>query len=418
MNARARTLYIGLDACDLHTAQRFAAEGAMPTLARLLETTAVQETVGPLGFVVGGNWVTSYTGVSPSRHQFLCSGQVRGGTYEPRWVGPYGHNPAGGPTPVWQWVSDAGGRVAVLDAPHAGLAPDLNGVQLVEWGAHDRHAATCSFPESLLGEINEKYGAHIGTRAAEIPHHAPCDVSHREGDHRTLAENQTLLAEFLDGTRQKGQLSRDLLDQGGWDLFFTVFGESHCVGHQFWKMHDETHPWHDPEERRALGDDPIRAIYSAIDHEIGELLEHVGDDTTVYVHLSHGMRSHYDGTCLLDPVLWRIDEYASQTDQRGMFTRVIDNAANFVPRSIRRRALSSIFDFRRRLTGEERAHRDRRPPGRHPAVDGRAALVDATERLRVRFGSPQPRRPRTQRPHPREAQARGRGMAGAIGCSS
>ena len=115
--------------------EEFAAEGAMPTLARLLETTAVQETTGPLGFVVGGNWVTSYTGTSPSRHQFLCSGQVRGGTYEPRWVGPYGLNPGGGPTPVWQWVSDAGGRVAVLDAPHAGLMPDLNGVQLVEWGA-------------------------------------------------------------------------------------------------------------------------------------------------------------------------------------------------------------------------------------------------------------------------------------------
>ncbi len=67
----------------------------------------------------------------------------------------------------------------------------------------------------------------------------------------------------------------------------------------------------------ALGGDPVRTIYSAVDAELGDLLEHVGDDTTVYVHLSHGMRSHYDGTCILDPVLWRLDEYASGHDQRG-----------------------------------------------------------------------------------------------------
>ncbi len=59
-----------------------------------------------------------------------------------------------------------------------------------------------------------------------------------------------MLDEMLEGARRKTALSRDLLDQGGWDLFYTVFGEAHCAGHQFWKLHDETHPWHDAEERR------------------------------------------------------------------------------------------------------------------------------------------------------------------------
>jgi hypothetical protein len=50
LSARARTLYVGLDACALDRAQQFAAEGSMPTLARLLDEAAVQETLGPLGF--------------------------------------------------------------------------------------------------------------------------------------------------------------------------------------------------------------------------------------------------------------------------------------------------------------------------------------------------------------------------------
>ena len=100
-------MFVGLDACDLDIAQRLAAEGSMPTLARLLDHAAVQETLGPLGFFVGAKWVTIYTGTSPTHHQFLCSGQVRGGTYEPTWIGPYGGRP-GDRDPVWRWVSDAG----------------------------------------------------------------------------------------------------------------------------------------------------------------------------------------------------------------------------------------------------------------------------------------------------------------------
>src|SRR4051794_1985802 len=104
----ARTVYFGLDAVDLDIAQEFARAGVMPNLAQLLETSVVQETNGPLGFLVGGNWVTLYTGVSPARHHFLCSGQIPGGTYEARWVGPITE-----PAPVWEHVSRAGGRVAV-----------------------------------------------------------------------------------------------------------------------------------------------------------------------------------------------------------------------------------------------------------------------------------------------------------------
>jgi predicted AlkP superfamily phosphohydrolase/phosphomutase len=346
MAGPARTIFIGLDACDLDVAQQFAASGAMPTLAGLLDTAAVVETLGPLGFLVGGNWPTIYTGTTPSRHQFLCSGQVRGATYEARWVGPVSH-----PPPVWEWVSRAGGRVAVLDAPHAAVATDLNGVQLTEWGCHDRHAGTKSFPPSFLDEINATYGPHpIGGNETPFPHFAPCDYAHRSGPHRSVDENGALLRDLLEGHRRKAALSRDLLERGGWDLFFTVLGESHCGGHQFWKIHDPTHPWHDATVRHELGDDPLRAVYAALDATVGDLLGRA-DDATVYVLLSHGMRAHYDGTCVLDPVLWRLDQYASHVGRGGKFTRAADVAIGLVPARLRPRALSQAMAARRRFAG-------------------------------------------------------------------
>ena len=83
-----RTAYIGLDALDLHVAQQFVAEGDMPVLASLLRDAASQETVGPFGFFVTSNWPSIYTGTTPSRHQYLCGGRVRGGSYEAEWNTP------------------------------------------------------------------------------------------------------------------------------------------------------------------------------------------------------------------------------------------------------------------------------------------------------------------------------------------
>src|SRR3954464_13879360 len=120
----ARTAFIGLDACDVHVAREFARRGDMPVLAGLLQPAAVQPTIAPLGFFVGGVWVTSWTGRSPASHLFLCSGQIRGGTYEAFWVGPVRERA------VWNAVSEAGGRVAVLDAPHSTIVEPINGVFL------------------------------------------------------------------------------------------------------------------------------------------------------------------------------------------------------------------------------------------------------------------------------------------------
>src|SRR6185295_9763923 len=206
-----RTVYVGLDALDLYVAQRFAREGHMPVLARLLEDAASQETVGPLGFFVSANWPTIYTGTTVSRHGFLCGGEVQGGTYNPVWRKPITDPPA-----IWDHVSRQGGRVAVIDPPHAGVS-EVNGVFATEWGCHDRHAGTASYPESFAAELDAKYGQYEMSKfTTDRPHYAPCDIAHRTGRHRTVEQNKALLDDLLAGHDQKRAVVRDLIDQGGW----------------------------------------------------------------------------------------------------------------------------------------------------------------------------------------------------------
>jgi hypothetical protein len=125
--------------------------------------------------------------------------------------------------------------------------------------------------------------------AYSIREWAPDDYAHREAALRTPEEDATLLNGLLHGVKAKRKLNADLLADGDWDLFLTVFGESHAVGHQQWHLHDPAHPRFHPDSVRMVGGDPIVQIYSALDAALGETLSLVSRDATVLVLLSHGM---------------------------------------------------------------------------------------------------------------------------------
>ena len=83
----------------------------------------------------------------------------------------------------------------------------------------------------------------------------------------------------------------------------SVVGESHCVGHQLWHVHDVDHPRHDPAARRLLGD-PVVEVYARLDAVVGEHLAAAGADAdraTCTCRTACG--PHYDGDHLLDEVL-------------------------------------------------------------------------------------------------------------------
>src|SRR3954468_19215784 len=104
-------MVVALDAADPGLVREFAAAGDMPAMARLLSEAASVETRAPMGVFVGANWPTLFTATGPDRHHFLCWDEIRGGTYEHVETDP---TMVRG-TPIWNRLSDAGRRVAVID---------------------------------------------------------------------------------------------------------------------------------------------------------------------------------------------------------------------------------------------------------------------------------------------------------------
>jgi predicted AlkP superfamily phosphohydrolase/phosphomutase len=195
--------------------------------------------------------------------------------------------------PFWNALGRAGRRLCLFDVPKAPLCRGLNGIQIVDWGTHDADVPACSWPEGLIDDIHAR--------------HAPSPFRRCDWVMRGPTPERDLRRQLLARVEHKTAIAEELLAREPWDLFMTAFGDSHCVGHQCWHVHDPAHPRHDPSLRAEIGD-PVRDVYQALDAGLGRLLAHAGPETTVIVLLSHGMNAHYDATYLLDDVLRRLTD--------------------------------------------------------------------------------------------------------------
>jgi predicted AlkP superfamily phosphohydrolase/phosphomutase len=257
----------------------------MPTIRSLLDRGLTGNTTSVPGFFVGATWESFATGVTPAKHGIYCWEQLRPGSYEQ--VRHYTHDNFKVPA-FWDHVSRAGHRVAVLDVPLCPYSKDLNGIQLIEWGAHDAQYGFMTWPPELAEDVVAKFGEH--------PCRGSCDASRGPADFVAFRDA------LVRGIGTKADLTRHFLEQGDWDIFMQVFTESHCIGHQAWHLHDPRHPWHKPEEARVTGD-PVKDVYLAIDRAMGEILRDVDEDTTVVFLAGHGMGPKFQAQFLLERIL-------------------------------------------------------------------------------------------------------------------
>lgn len=293
----AKLLIIGLDSAEATLIERWSADGHLPAFRRLQEQGATYRLDNCMETLPGAIWSELNTGISAGkRPDYSPTAQLHTGDAIPRPVSADEMDPE---TYYWTMASRAGKRVAVVDSINCVPASDFNGIQVLQWGVHERHFPTLSSPPELLEELRARHGAFPVEN---------CDThGSKTSGYRSLLEKLEV------GVRRRTGMMLDLLGREDWDLFTCLYGEAHCVGHQFWCFLD-------PASSDYLADAPqdlkdaVQTIYTAIDEGLAALMTASGPDTQILVVASHGMGPYVGGFQLMPEALLRLGMRGSLLD--------------------------------------------------------------------------------------------------------
>lgn len=313
----ANILVISLDAAEAPLIEQWAADGTLPAFASLIQQSGVCTLGNSMETLPGAIWSEISTGRNCGQLPLYYHGrQLHSGEAKMR---PIEAEDAQPENYYWNIASLAGKRVAIVDQPQTVPCPDLNGIQLFEWGLHDRNFNIETDPPEFMEEIQKKYGNH------PVQH---CD---RHGENE--AGYQKLLDGLLKGVQDKTEIMLDILAKENWDLFSGTYGETHCVGHQFWHFFDTHHPKYDPENAGEF-QNAIRSVYQVVDEGVGKLITAAGPETQVILFCSHGMGVYTGGPQLLPEVLVRLGLGSGGDSSISTWLRKFQIACSHVPRAV------------------------------------------------------------------------------------
>jgi predicted AlkP superfamily phosphohydrolase/phosphomutase len=280
MTSRGKVLVIGLELGDGRLLHDWAEAGRLPALKALidegtwgwLDTTASQLHVSA--------WPSLYTGVGPGEHGVYFTFQPAPGVqgYQRFHDGLYGR-----PT-FWRLLDAAGRRCTVFDAPYTHPERGFGGIQLFDWGTWAHYQAPQAMPKPALGELEHACGkypleleAHdLGLRALD-----PADTQKR----------------LVTAVRRKAEAACWLMTRKEFDLYFTVFGETHVAAHYCWR----------PDGEQSL----LLPIYAELDRAVAKLIEAAGSETTLFVVSGDAIAANHAGWHLLPELLARLGYFAS-----------------------------------------------------------------------------------------------------------
>ncbi len=285
MERRRQVVFLSICSGDKDLIAQWVASGDLPALGRLMREGVVGTQTGLPGIFVGAHWPSFITGCHPGKNRVHSWQQLRPGSYEQYrcHAGDHMQRP-----PFWRDLSEAGRRLCILDIPHSRILSGINGLQTVEWGAHDAAYGFQASNAVLAEEIQTRFGLHPVSGESD----AMIDLA------KPLAFRDMLLR----GVEMKAALTRHFYAREDWDFFAQVFTEAHCGGHLLWNLHDREFRW-DMGPPPADTDDALKEVYVAIDRALGQILDDLRDDATVIFTANHGMGPKYVAHHLLDRIL-------------------------------------------------------------------------------------------------------------------
>ena len=349
---RRRVLAVWLDGFDVELARSLMEQGQLPALAGLASSSARFRLDHGAARATGLAGEHLSTGRSPDD-----AGRWSAVHFDAR---SYGTTQRG--TSASPFAQELPLRTVVVDMPyfHIRRAPSVRGI--VGWGAHDPGAPPGSHPDTLLGEVLERFGPYCAERwIYGVPWPS---AAHAEQMGSALTE----------AALQRAALARWMLTERipDWDLALVAVSEPHSVLEGLWHGLDPAHPLHGVTSSAAARTG-VLSVLAAVDDLVAELAT-AAPDAAVLVFSLHGMgpnQSDLQSMVLLPELLHRWAVGEPRFHVPDTWVEAGEGVVPFDPEVGWSRTLRSLF-----------------PDGAGKARSGvRAKLGRATEEARKRFGS-------------------------------
>jgi predicted AlkP superfamily phosphohydrolase/phosphomutase len=259
-----RILVIGLDCA---APELLLGDDRLPNIRRLMEAGAYGRLESVVPPITVPAWMCLSTSQDPGSLGVYGFRNRKDHSYDPlsvvdsRWIGA--------PT-IWDRIAMRGGRSIIIGVPPSYPPRRINGICVGCFLTPDTRTHAYTEPAAVRSQIESLVGDY------------PVDVKQFRTD-----DKDRLRSEIVDMTRKHFQVVRHFLAHEPWDYFQLVEIGLDRVHHGFWKHHDPSHRLHDPESPYR---DVVRDYYRLLDHEIGEVLGLLDEETVVLVVSDHGAR--------------------------------------------------------------------------------------------------------------------------------
>jgi len=267
MSESRKLVLIGLDGATFSVLRPLIDAGVMPTIGRMMREGASGPLMSTHPPVTCPAWPTMYTGVNPGKHgvfSFTCRGAGRPHTASLLDVKS--------PT-MWELLSAAHRRCAVMNVPITYPAQELHGVMLSGFPAPDATAEVV-WPREQYADLT---AALPGYRVnwPGIPHVHQPDEQSAQAVHDANRWLQERIESF-----------EFVLNREDFDFCYLVFEYPDKIQHAFYPFLDPSCP--ESRERYPKLLDALHRGYRDVDTAIDALMQRFGEQANYMIVSDHG----------------------------------------------------------------------------------------------------------------------------------
>lgn len=297
-----RVYVLGLDGATFDLIAPWVSKGELPNMKRLMDEGACGSLMSALPAHSAPSWSSFITGKNPGKHGIFDFSEHVDGSYEVKFVNASRRQGMS----IWAIASRYDKKVAVVNVPMTFPPEKVNGIMISGMDAPGIDS-NFTYPTTLSGELKRIVG----------------DYSLEAGLWSYINKGEINLAiekqhETID---KRFEVTKYLMNNYPWDLFVSVFTATDRVQHAFWKYMDPRHPSYKLEEAKKYGD-AILNVYRKMDHIVGYLLDHLSEDTVLFIMSDHGAGLCSNKTLYLNNWLCKegLLEYKDFRPQQGSGT--------------------------------------------------------------------------------------------------